>query len=61
MIATYGQHKDKTGSTTIATTKQLEEHPAEPEAKIMRVHSSDLKEATMEEETTPTILATSIQ
>jgi hypothetical protein len=33
MTATYGQHKDKIGSATIATTKQLKEHPAEPDAK----------------------------
>jgi hypothetical protein len=37
MTATYGQHKDKMGSATTGTTKQLEEHPAEPEAKKMRV------------------------
>jgi hypothetical protein len=33
MTATYGQHKDKTGSTTTAATKQPEENSAEPEAK----------------------------
>jgi hypothetical protein len=33
MTSTYGQHKDKIGSATIGTTKQHEEHPAEPEAK----------------------------
>jgi hypothetical protein len=33
MTATYGQHKDTIGSATTATTKQLEENPAEPEAK----------------------------
>jgi hypothetical protein len=33
MIATYGQHKDKIGSATTSTTKQLEEHSVEPEAK----------------------------
>jgi hypothetical protein len=33
MTATYGQHKDKIGSATIGTTKQLGEHPVEPEAK----------------------------
>jgi hypothetical protein len=37
MTATYGQHKDKTGSTTTATTKQLKENLAEPEAKKLRV------------------------
>jgi hypothetical protein len=33
MTTTYGQHKDKTGSATTGTTKQLEEHQEEPEAK----------------------------
>jgi hypothetical protein len=33
MTATYGQQKGKIGSATTGTTKQLEEHPAEPEAK----------------------------
>jgi hypothetical protein len=56
MTVTYGQHKDKTGSaTTIGTTKQLEEHPTEPEAKKLRVQPSDPKEATTEEERIPTI------
>jgi hypothetical protein len=55
MIATYGQHKDKIGSATTGTTKQLEEHPGEPEAKKLRVQSLDPKEATTEEEKTSTI------
>jgi hypothetical protein len=42
MIATYGQHKDKTGNATVATTKQPEENLAEPEAKKLRVQSPDL-------------------
>jgi hypothetical protein len=54
MIATNGQHKDKTGSTTTCTTKQLEEHPVEVEAKKLRVQSLDPKEATTEEEKTST-------
>jgi hypothetical protein len=54
MTATYGQHKDKTGSVTTCTTKQLEERPAEPEAKKLRVQSLDPKEATTEEEETST-------
>jgi hypothetical protein len=33
MIANYGQPKDKIANATICATKQLEEHPAEPEAK----------------------------
>jgi hypothetical protein len=44
MTATYGQHEDKIGIVTIATTKQLKENPAEPEAKKLRVQSSDPKE-----------------
>jgi hypothetical protein len=55
MIATYGKHKDKTGSATAGTTKQLEEHPAETEAKKLRLQSSDPKEATTEEERNSTI------
>jgi hypothetical protein len=55
MIATYGQHKDKIGSATTSTTKQLEEHSVEPEAKKLRVQSSDPKEATTEEEKTSTV------
>jgi hypothetical protein len=55
MTATYEQHKDKTWSVTTATTKQLEEHPAEPEAKKLRVQSLDPKEATTQEEGAPTI------
>jgi hypothetical protein len=43
MTATYRQHKDKKGSTTIATTKQPKENLAEPEAKKLRVQSPDLK------------------
>jgi hypothetical protein len=54
MTTTYGQHKDKTGSATTGTTKQLEEHPVEPEAKKLRVQSSDPKEVTIEEEKTST-------
>jgi hypothetical protein len=37
MIANYGESKGKAGSTTIGITKQLEGHPAEPEAKKLRV------------------------
>jgi hypothetical protein len=33
MIATYGERKDKAGSTTTAITKQPEETSVEPEAK----------------------------
>jgi hypothetical protein len=55
MIANYGQPKDKITSATIGTMKQLEGHPAEPEAKKLRVQSSDPKEAGIEEEKTSTI------
>jgi hypothetical protein len=33
MIANYGEPKGKAASTTTDVTKQLEGHPAEPEAK----------------------------
>jgi hypothetical protein len=54
MVANFGQPKDNTSATT-GTMKQLEEHPAEPEAKKLRVQSSDPKEAALEEEKTSTI------
>jgi hypothetical protein len=38
MTTIYVQHKDKIRSSTTGTTKQLEEHPAEPEAKKPRAH-----------------------
>jgi hypothetical protein len=37
MIANYGQPKDKITSMTTGTTKQPEEHPAEPKANKLRV------------------------
>jgi hypothetical protein len=55
MTATYGQHKDKIGSATTSTTKQLEEHLAKPDAKKLQAQPSDSKEATTEEEKTSTI------
>jgi hypothetical protein len=55
MIANYGQPKDKITGTTTGTTKQPEEHRAEPEAKKLRVQSSNPKETTVEEEKTSTI------
>jgi hypothetical protein len=33
MTTTYGQHKDKIGSATVATTKQPKENSGETEAK----------------------------
>jgi hypothetical protein len=54
MIANYGQPKDKITSTTTGIMKQPEEHPAEPEAKKLRVQPSDPKEATTEGEKTDT-------
>jgi hypothetical protein len=54
MIANYGQPKDKITSATTGTTKQPEEHPAEPEEKKLRVQPSNPKEATIEEEKTST-------
>jgi hypothetical protein len=52
MIANYGDLKDKATSTTTCVIKQLEGHPAEPEAKKLRVQPSDLEEATEEEKKT---------
>jgi hypothetical protein len=49
MIANYGEPKGKAVSTTTVVTKQLEEHPAEPEVKKLRVQSSEPKEAAGEE------------
>jgi hypothetical protein len=54
MIANYGQPKDKIANSTIGAVKQLEEHPAEPEAKKLRVQPSSPEEATMEEDKTST-------
>jgi hypothetical protein len=50
MMASYGEPKDKTKSTTIGVTQQVEGHPAEPEVKKARVQSSDQDNATGEEE-----------
>jgi hypothetical protein len=50
MIANYGEPKGKATSTTTGVTKQLEEHPAEPEVKKLRVQPSDPKEDTEEGE-----------
>jgi hypothetical protein len=52
MIANYGESKGKAPSTTTGITKQLEENPAEPEAKKLRVQPSHPKEATGEKEKT---------
>jgi hypothetical protein len=54
MIANYGELKGKATSTTTGVTKQLEGHPAEPEAKKLWVQPSDPKETTGEEEKTST-------
>jgi hypothetical protein len=50
MIANYGELKDKATSMTAGITKQLEGHPAEPEAKKLWVQPSDPEEATGEGE-----------
>jgi hypothetical protein len=52
MIANYGEPKGKAPSATAGVTKQLEENPAELEAKKLRVQPSQPKEATGEEEKT---------
>jgi hypothetical protein len=52
MIANYGEPKGKAPSATTGVTKQLEENPAEPEVKKLRVQPSHPKKATGEEEKT---------
>jgi hypothetical protein len=52
MIANHGEPKGKAPSATAGVTKQLEENPAEPKAKKLRVQPSKPKEATGEEEKT---------
>jgi hypothetical protein len=46
MMANNGEPKDKAKSATTGAIKQLEGHPAEPEAKKLRVQPSDPGEAT---------------
>jgi hypothetical protein len=55
MIANYEEPKGKAASMITGITKQLEGHPAEPEAKKLWVKSSDPKEATGEEEKTSAV------
>jgi hypothetical protein len=50
MIANYGETKNKAPSATTGVIKQLEENPAKPEAKKLRVLPSHPKETTREEE-----------
>jgi hypothetical protein len=52
MMASYGEPNDKAKSATIGIAQQLEEHPAEPEVKKLRVQPSDPGEATGEERRT---------
>jgi hypothetical protein len=52
MMASYGEPKDKAKSMTTRIAQQLEGHPAEPEVKKPRVHSSDQDKPTGEEEKT---------
>jgi hypothetical protein len=54
IVANYGEPKGKAASATTGITKQLEGHPAKPEAKKLWVQSSDPKEAAVEEENTST-------
>jgi hypothetical protein len=49
MMANYGEPKHKAKNATTGATKRLEGHPAEPEAKKLRVQPSDTGEATGEE------------
>jgi hypothetical protein len=52
MMASYGEPKDKAKSATIEVAQQLEEHPAEPWVKKLRVQPSDPGEPTGEERRT---------
>jgi ribosomal protein L9 len=52
MMANYGEPKDKAKSATTGAAQQLEGHPAEPEAKKLRVQPSNPGEATGEEDKT---------
>jgi hypothetical protein len=52
MMASYGEPKDKAKSATTGIAQQLEGHPAGPEMKKLRVHTSDQDKATREEEKT---------
>jgi hypothetical protein len=61
MIANYGEPKGKAPSTTTGVAKQLQENPAEPEAKKLRVQPSHPKEAIGEEEKTSATYTSSIQ
>jgi hypothetical protein len=40
MMASYGESKDKTKSSTTGAAQQLKKHPAEPEVKKPRVQLS---------------------
>jgi hypothetical protein len=55
MMASYREPNDKAKSATIGVAQQLEEYPAEPEVKKLRVQPSDPGEATGEERRTSAI------
>jgi hypothetical protein len=50
MMANYGEPKDKTKRSIMATIQQLEEHPAEPKVKKPWVQPSEQDKPTGEEE-----------
>jgi hypothetical protein len=52
MMASYGEPKDKTKSSTTGATQQIERHPAEPKVKKPRVQPSEEDKPTEEKEKT---------
>jgi hypothetical protein len=55
MIANYGEPNDKIKSTTTGAEKLPEGHPAEPEAKKLRIQTSEIDKAAGAEEKTSVI------
>jgi hypothetical protein len=52
MMASYGEPKNETKSSTAGAAQQLDKHPAEPEVKKPRVQLSEQDKSTEEEEKT---------
>jgi hypothetical protein len=55
MISNYGEPNDKIKSTTTGAKKLPEGHPAEPEAKKLRIQTSEIDKAAGAEEKTSVI------
>jgi hypothetical protein len=54
MMASYGEPKNETKSSTAGAAQQLDKHSAEPEVKKPRVQLSEQDKSTEEEEKTAT-------